>query len=334
MTRCSHCLRPLALGLLAVVLIAVDTPAPPAPPVYVAPPTAETWEKLKATHIDQVVEYANVGGENKGGSLELELREQAVAFARRIDAKSPKLKNLFARKRAMTPAEQTADRALREQITTRDKTRLAEESGGGAKAMPPSGEDVVAALELLRFVIIRDQIQLAKQLSLDPDDQPTVVLRKSILTQVKVTIGSTKWAWEKRLKDTVDQLLTAKYEPWIGTWLCSSEEWGELTLTQDGAAVKGTWKDGSLTGEVKGRHVVGKWTGQGTQHGGFSFTLGENDQGFNARVTDKVDRPTSWTAIRKGSEEPPTVIEVIEEPAEEPTEQPTPPAPAEPAPGN
>lgn len=326
-----RCIRFLTLGLLAVVLIAGDAPPPVAPPAYVAPPTAETWEKLKATHIDQLVEFASTGGDNKGGSLELELREQAIAFARRIDAKSPKLKNLFARKRAMTPAEQTADKALREQVAARDKARLAEESGGAAKAMPPTGDDVAATLERLRFVILRDQIQLAKQLSLDPDDQPTVVLRKSILTQVKVTMGQAKWAWEKRLKDNVDQLLTAKYEPWIGTWLCSDQEWGELTLTQDGAVVKGTWKDGSLVGEMKGRHVIGKWTGQGTQHGGFSFTLGDNDLGFSARVTDKVDRPTSWTAMRKDSVET-TVIEV-EEPAEAPAEQPTTPAPAEPAPG-
>jgi hypothetical protein len=317
-------LRPLALGLLAVVLIAGD--APPAPPAYVAPPTADTWDKFKAAHIDQLVEFASAGGDNKGGSLELELREQAIAFARRIDAKSAKLKNLFARKRAMTPAEQTADKALREQVAARDKARLAAESGGDAKAMPPSGDDQAATFERLRFVILRDQLQLAKQLSLDPDDQPTVVLRKSILTQIKNTMGQAKWAWEKRLKDSLDQLLVAKYEPWIGTWLCSDQEWGELTLTQDGAVVKGTWKDGSLSGDVKGRHVVGKWIGQGTQHGGFSFTLGDNDLGFNARVTDKVDRPTSWTAMRKGSE-PEPVIEVIEEPAE-PAKTPAEPEPA------
>lgn len=323
--------RPLALGLLAVALIAGEVPPPAVPPVYVAPPTPETWEKLKATHIDQVVEFANAGGDNKGGdnkggSLELDLREQAIAFARRIDTKSPKLKNLFSRKRAMTPAEQTADKALREQVAARDKARLAEEATGGAKTMPPAGDDVAATFERLRFIILRDQVQLAKQMSLDPDDQPTVVLRKSILTQVKVTIGPTKWAWEKRSKDTVDQMLTAKYEPWIGTWLCSDAEWGELTLAQDGAVVKGTWKDGTLTGEMKGRHVVGKWIGQGTQRGGFSFTLGDNDLGFNARVTDKVDRPTSWTAMRKGSE-PETVIEIVEDP-EEPAKTPTEPEPA------
>lgn len=318
-------LRPLALGLLALALISGEVPPPAVPPAYVAPPTVETWEKLKATHIDQLVEYAAAGGDNKSGSLELDLREQAIAFARRIDAKSAKLKNLFARKRAMTPAEQTADKALRELVAARDKTRLAAESGGDTKSMPPSGEDVAAALERLRFVILRDQIGLAKQLSLDPDDQPTVVLRKNILTQVKVTIGPTKWAWEKRFKDNVEQMLTAKYEPWIGTWLCSDQEWGELTLTQDGVLVKGTWKDGSLTGEMKGRHVVGKWTGQGTQHGGFSFTLGDNDQGFSARVTDKVDRPTSWTAVRKGSE-PEPVVEIIEEPAEPPADDKKPPA--------
>jgi hypothetical protein len=321
-------LRPLVLGILAVVLIAADAPTPPVRPAFVAPPTAESWDKLKAIHIDSLVAYASAGGDNKGGSLDLELREQAIAFARRIDAKSPKLKNLFARKRAMTPDEQKADRALRDQVAAREKTRLAEESGDAGKNVPPPGDDVAAALEHLRFVILRDQVVLAKQLSLDPDDQPTVVLRKAILTQVKGIIGPTKWAWEKRLKDNVDQLLNAKYEPWIGAWLCSGE-WGELNLSQDGVTIKGTWKDGTLSGEMKGRSVVGKWTGQGTQHGGFTFTLGDNDLGFNARVTDKVDRPESWTAMRKGSEPEPTVIEV-EEPAEEPKAPPAEP----PKPGN
>ncbi|MBA3700296.1 MAG: hypothetical protein H0W78_15735 [Planctomycetes bacterium] len=320
--RLLRCIRPLALGLLAVVLIAGEA-APP--------PTPEDWDKIKSTHVDALIAYVTADGDNKGGSLELELREQAVAVARRIDGKSPKLKNLFARKRAMTKAEQEADRVLREQVAARDKARLAEESAGNAKAMPPAGEDAAATLERLRFVITRDQILLAKRLSLDPDDPPTVVLRKSILIQAKAVLGPAKWAWEKRDKDLIDQLLAAKYEPWHGVWLCSSEEWGELSLTQDGTAVKGTWMDGTLTGEVKGRHVVGKWTGQGTQHGGFSFTLGENDLGFNARVTDKVDRPTSWTAVRKDSVET-TVIE-IEEPADAPAEQPTTPTPLEPAPG-
>ena len=87
--------------------------------------------------------------------------------------------------------------------------------------------------------------------------------------------------------------------------------------------VTGSWKDGTLKGEMKGRHVVGTWTGQGTQHGGFSFTLGDNDLGFNARVTDKVDRPTSWTAVRKDSIAPPTVIEVEEPATEEKKPEPT-----------
>ena len=317
--RIRRWLRPLALGVLAVVLIGGEA---------AAPPTQETWDQLKATHIDALVAYATTGGDNKGGSLELELREQAIAVARRIDAKSSKLKNLFARKRAMTKDEQEADRALREQVAARDKARTSGEAGGDAKAMPPAGEDPAATLERLRFVIARDQILLAKQLSLDPDDPPTVVLRKSILTQAKVALGPPKWAWEKQSKDLIDQLLAAKYEPWHGVWLCSSEEWGELSLTQDGTTVKGSWKDGTLTGEVKGRHVVGKWTGQGTQHGGFSFTLGDNDLGFNARVTDKVDRPTNWTAMRKDSVQT-TVIEV-----EEPAEEPKAPAPTDPAPGN
>lgn len=307
-----RCARPLTLGLFAMALLAAE---------YVAPPTQDAWDKLKAQHIDQLVAYASAGGDNKSGSLELELREQAIAFARRIDSKSPKLKNLFARKRAMTKDEQEADRALRDLVATRDKTRLAEEAGAAKAAPPPTGEDLAATLERLRFVILRDQILLAKQLSLDPDDAPTVVLRKSILTQVKSAIGPTKWAWEKQSKDLVDQLLNAKYEPWNGTWVCSEKsEWGELTLTQSGATVKGTWKDGSLTGEMKGRHLIGKWTGQGTQQGEFTFSMGDRDIGFDARVTDKVGRPTHWTATNKTAITT-TIIEV-EEPAEPPADAP------------
>lgn len=305
----TSCIRCFALALLTMGLIAAD---------YVPPPTQEDWEKLKVQHIDQLVAYSTTGGDNKSGSLELELREQAVAFARRIDSKSPKLKNLFARKRAMTKEEQDADRALREQVAARDKMRTSDEATATKAAPPPAGEDAAATLERLRFVILRDQILLAKRLSLDPDDPPTVVLRKSILAQVKTTLGPAKWAWEKQTKDLIEQLLNAKYEPWNGTWVCGDKsDWGELALTQTGAVVKGTWKDGSLTGEAKGRHLVGKWTGQGAQQGEFSFTLGDNDLGFSARVTDKVGRPESWDATHKSAIET-TIIEVVEEAAEEP----------------
>lgn len=316
-----RCIRCLALGVLAVVLFAAD---------YVAPPTQEGWDKLKADHIDQLVAYVSAGGDNKAGSLELDLREQAVAFARRLDSKSPKLKNLFARKRAMTKDEQEADRTLRELVTTRDKARVADEAAATKAPPPPVGDDAAATLERLRFVILRDQILLAKQLSLDPDDPPSVVLRKSILTQVKSAIGPTKWAWEKQTKDLVEQLLAAKYEPWNGTWVCSEKsEWGELTLIQTGTTVKGTWKDGSLTGEVKGRHLLGKWTGQGTQQGEFTFSMGDRDIGFDARVTDKVGRPEHWNATNKKAIK--VTVTEFEETIEEPAKE----NPADPAaPGN
>jgi hypothetical protein len=305
-------MRCLVLLACAALLVGADAIAP----------TPEGWERLKGMHIDQLVAYATEGGDNLGGSLMLELREQAIAFARRIDAKSPKLKNLFARKRTMTKPEQEADRALRQQVAERDQARRNDEAGGGGAALPPPGDDPAARLEHLRYVILRDHVALAQQLSLDPDEPPNVVLRKQILTLAKGALPQPAWAWEKRLKERIEQLLAAKYEPWHGAWLCEGE-WGELTLTQNGQAVKGTWKDGTLTGEVKGRSLVGTWIGQGTQRGGFSFTLGANDLGFEARVTDKVDRPTSWNAVRKGSEPPPTVIEV-EEPQPEPEPAPRP----------
>ena len=153
-----------------------------------------------------------------------------------------------------------------------------------------------------------------------------MVLRKSVLTQVKVAIGATRWAWEKLMKDQVELLLNAKYEPWNGTWVCAGE-WGELALTQNGTAVKGTWKDGTLAGETKGRHLLGRWTGQGTQQGEFSFTLGDNDLGFDARITDKVGRPEHWNATHKSAVK--TIIEVVEEP---PAEVPAPPVDPVPAP--
>lgn len=307
-----RCIRCLALGLLALGLIAAE---------YVPPPTQADWDQLKAQHLDQLVAFATAGGDNKAGSLELELREQAIAFARRIDGKSPKLKNLFARKRAMTKEEQEADRTLRLLVAARDQERTTAEAAATKAPPPPAGDDPSATLERLRFVILRDQILLAKRLSLDPDDPPTVVLRKTILTQVKSAIGQTRWAWEKQARDLVDQLLVAKYEPWNGTWACGDKSgWGELTLMQNGTTVKGTWKDGTLTGETKGRHLVGTWTGQGTQQGGFSFTLGDNDLGFDARVTDKLGRPESWSATHTSAVQT-TIIEV-EEPAPEATPEP------------
>jgi len=61
--------------------------------------------------------------------------------------------------------------------------------------------------------------------------------------------------------------------------------------------------------------LIGKWTGQGTQQGDFSFSMGDRDIGFDARVTDKVGRPTHWTGTNKTAITT-TVVEVVEEPAE------------------
>ena len=89
--------RSLILSMFAAMLMAGE------------PPSTASWEAFKATHVDALVGFVTAGsGGDQSGSLELEVRQEAAAFAKKIDSKSAKLKNLFARKRVMT-AEEAAE---------------------------------------------------------------------------------------------------------------------------------------------------------------------------------------------------------------------------------
>ncbi len=293
----SRFLRSTALGALAVILIAGE-----------AMPEATAWDALRTAHVDTLVAFVNAGGDNKAGSLELDVRQEAAAFARRIDNKSTKLKNLFARKRAMTVAEAEADRVLRTTVAAQEKRRLETEGKDGNAEFRPDvataePQTLPAELETLRHRMLVEQLDFALRISLDPDEQPLVVLRKSILTQIKGVIGPTRWAWERQFKEHVERALAAKYEPWNFTWTCGADGWGELVLSQDGPVVKGRWREGTLTAQVKGRSLEGIW--QSTSESGksdkgtFTFTLSDSDHGFDARVSGGVGIAKHWNALRK-----------------------------------
>ena len=293
------------------------------------PPSTASWEAFKTTHVDALVGFVTASsGGDQSGSLVLEVRQEAAVFARKIDSKSAKLKNLFARKRVMTVEEAAADKVLRATVSAREKIRLTAESAAKnpAAATVPEATDVVEEYEHLRRRILHEQLAFALHISLDPDDQPLVVLRKSVLLQIKNFFGQGRWAWEKAFKDRVEHALLARYEPWNFTWVCAKDGWGELSLTQDGPAVKGRWRNGTLSGQMKGRHLEGAWQGtseKGTnENGTFTFTLGGNDDLFDARVAGSVGEAKHWNALRKDLADIPATTTDIEEPEDQPEDQP------------
>lgn len=274
-----------------------------------------TWGVLRDIHLDALVAFAKAG-ERKGGSLDLEIRQEAANIARRIDPKSDKLKNLFATKKAMSAEEQAADKQARATVVEREKARAATDSA------LPTPATVKEELEVLKHKLVNDEVAFAEKLSLDPDDAETVKLRQTALKSASDLLGPPRWGWEKVMKDRIAKAQTAIYAPWNGAWV--GGPWMAFTLVQQGNKVTSTWTGGSLTGEVKGRNVLGTWK-NGTQKGTFHFSLGSDDNGFDARITIEMTQPENWSAVRAGKETPPVVVE---EPA-----TPEPAAPADPPAG-
>ena len=260
---------------------------------------ATTWGVLRDIHLDALVGFAKAG-ERKGGSLDLEVRQEAANIARRIDPKSDKLKNLFATKKAMSADDQVADKQARATVAEREKARAAND------AKVPEPATVKEELEVLKHKLVTDEIAFAEKLSLDPDDQETVKLRQTALKAAQELLGNPRWGWEKAMKERIAKALAATYTPWNGKW--AGGPWMAFTLVQQGVKVTSTWTGGSLTGEVKGRNLLGTWK-HGTQKGAFHFTLSSDDNGFDARCTVEQTNPENWTAMRAGTEPPPVIVE-------------------------
>ncbi len=277
-----------------------------------------TWGVLRDIHLDALVGFAKAG-ERKGSSLDLEVRQEAANIARRIDPKSDKLKNLFATKKAMSADEQSADKQARATVVEREKSRVATDPA------LPTPATVKEELEALKYKLVNDEVAFAEKLSLDPDEQEIIKLRQSVLKAALDLLGPPRWGWEKAMKERIAKAQVAIYAPWNGAWI--GGPWMAFTLVQQGNKVTSTWTGGSLTGDVKGRNVLGTWK-NGTQKGTFHFSLASDDNGFDARCTVEMTSPENWTAMRASKEkETPPVL--VEEPA---APEPATPAPATPAP--
>ncbi len=261
------------------------------------------YRRLGADQVDRLVAFAKAGP-GKAGSFDLEAREKALALARKIDPSSAKPRNVFAQHHAMSADEELADKSMRAEALKRDASRKTDDAKADAPSIPPPAQDPAMEFENLKYRLLGEQIAFASRMSLDPDNPEVVVLRQLVLKNVLELLPPMSWSYEKKLKARVVALASAHYEPWTGSWV--TEKWGVIDILQKGGKAAASWAaDGKLSGEVKGRSLVGSWS-SGHSRGGFQFTLGENDHGFEAHITVEMTDPETWFATRKDADAPPS----------------------------
>ncbi len=249
-----------------------------------------------ADQLDRLVAFAKAGP-GKAGSFDTEAREKALALTRKIDPASAKPRNVFAQHHAMSADEDLADKGMRAEALKRDASRKLGDAKADAPAAPPPAQDPGMEFENLKFRLLGEQIAFAAQISLDPDNPELVVLRQLVLKSVLELLPPVTWSYEKRLKARIAALAGARYEPWTGSWVTG--KWGVIDLLQKDGKAAASWAGGGkLSGEVKGRSLVGSWS-DGHARGGFQFTLGDSDRGFEAHLTVEMTDPETWTATRK-----------------------------------
>lgn len=90
---------------------------------------------------------------------------------------------------------------------------------------------------------------------------------------------------------------------WYGTWTtnCDSATCGDMTLTQIGDTVSGTYAggEGSISGTVSGTELSGTWTRSGAS-GPFKFFMTGNGQQFQGNYNTSF----GWCGYRSGSSLP------------------------------
>jgi hypothetical protein len=272
------------------------------------------YRRLCTDQVDRLVAFAKAGP-GKAGSFDIEAREKALAFARKIDPSSAKPRNVFAQHRAMSADEELADKSMRGDAVKRDASRKLNDAKADAPTTPPAAQDPAMEFENLKFRLLGEQIAFASAISLDPDNQEVVVLRQLALKNVLEWLPPVTWNYEKKLKARVVALASAHYEPWTGSWV--TEKWGVIDILQKDGKATASWADGGkLSGEVKGRSLVGSWSG-GRNRGTFQFTLGATDHGFEAHITVEMTDPETWNATRKDADAAPAAP-AAPEPASEP----------------
>jgi Ig-like domain from next to BRCA1 gene len=92
---------------------------------------------------------------------------------------------------------------------------------------------------------------------------------------------------------------------WYGTWTtqCSGSTCGDMTLTQTGATITGTYAggEGSVTGSVDGTELTGTWMRNGTS-GTLKFFMISGGVQFQGNYDGSFD----WCGYRSGSSAPGT----------------------------
>jgi type II secretory pathway pseudopilin PulG len=87
---------------------------------------------------------------------------------------------------------------------------------------------------------------------------------------------------------------------WYGTWStdCGPSNCGNMTITQDGAAVQGTYAGGggSISGSVNGTELTGSWS-RNTLSGSIMFFMLSNGDQFNGNF----DGSSAWCGYRDGA---------------------------------
>jgi hypothetical protein len=251
------------------------------------PRDLDAFDLLRGIHAEQLISFAS-GIDARDKCLGQELRDQAVALAKKFGAKSDQLKALPAKKQAPTAEETEADKALRAQADEVEKERLASEAAPAAENTPayPPPQNIKDEFEAIRYEILSEQAAFAEELSLDPREPMTAGLRQSILKNLQPLVAKPRWRCEKSLKDRIAKALSATYRPWDGDW--QTKDRGVLNLAQKMDRISGTFEDGSVIAIIKDRVAVGQWKGKTGSPLEFKCSLADGDNSIVIEVSSKA----------------------------------------------
>ena len=170
-------------------------------------PKEDLFRQLQEIHADQLARLA-LELEPKERSLDLEVRDLAIALSRKI---APGAKSLAdtgkAKRRPMTPEEEKADQEVRQAHAASEKDLEA------PAPRPPAQANVRHEFEAMRWEIARETVDFAAVLSLDPANLAELKLRQAVLAKADEILSSPKRTWEKDLKKRIGDLRKEKYVP-------------------------------------------------------------------------------------------------------------------------
>lgn len=266
-------------------------------------PKTDLSVELGTAHAEQLAAFC-LKIDSKTGSWENDVREQALALARKLDPAAKSIAEAAKATRAdMNADEKAADKAARDNFIKTDKDRISAEAALDAKSpgSPPNAESIREQFELARYEMARENLELAQGLSPNPVGKD-FALRTKFMSRAAEIMATPKWRYEKKLKEQIDALKRAQYTPWAGKW---KTEWGVLTLTQTGQNVAGTADKVRIKGVFDGKSLKGNWSRQ-TAGGTIEWQLAPDDrsfQGTNKEIPGKsAGSSFSGTRAEEGAE--------------------------------